>query len=155
FNPGMRLYRTGDLVRRNISGELEFVGRADEQVKVRGFRIELGEVESVIATHPAVRHCLVVAEDAEAGPMLAAYLVPLTEADTLDLDEIRSHAASVLPEYMVPSAFAVIPEIPLTVSGKLDKRALPAPSHLAVRGYREPATAAERRMCSVFARLFG
>ncbi len=76
FNPGTRLYRTGDLVRRNISGDLEFVGRADEQVKIRGFRIELGEVESVIATHPAVRHCLVVTEDTEAGPMLAAYLVP-------------------------------------------------------------------------------
>ena len=162
FNPGMRLYRTGDLVRRNISGELEFVGRADEQVKVRGFRIELGEVESVIATHPAVRHCLGRHEDAEAGPTLAAYLVPVTDSDSfasslgeLDIDEIRSHAASMLPEYMVPSAFAVIPEIPLTVSGKLDKRALPAPSPVAVRGYREPATAVERRMCSVFARLFG
>ena len=72
------MYRTGDLVRRNISGQLEFVGRADEQVKIRGFRIELGEVEAVIATHPAVRHCLVVTEDSEAGPMLAAYLVPVT-----------------------------------------------------------------------------
>ncbi|KAA1248809.1 amino acid adenylation domain-containing protein, partial [Mycobacterium simiae] len=158
FNPGMRLYRTGDLVRRNICGELEFVGRADEQVKIRGFRIELGEVESVIATHPAVRHCLVVAEDAEAGPMLAAYLVPAahqTLAAEPDLSEIRAHAASVLPEYMVPSAFAVIPEIPLTASGKLDKRALPAPTAVGLRRYREPATATERRMCSIFARLFG
>ena len=161
FNHGMRLYRTGDLVRRNVLGELEFVGRADEQVKVRGFRIELGEVESVIATHPAVRHCLVVTEDTEAGPMLAAYLVPVAGVDLastfgdLDLDEIRAHAASVLPEYMVPSAFAVIPEIPLTVSGKLDKRALPAPTPVAVRSYREPATAIEARMCAIFARLFG
>jgi mycobactin peptide synthetase MbtE len=165
FNRGMRLYRTGDLVRRNISGDLEFVGRADEQVKIRGFRIELGEVESVIATHPAVRHCLVVTEDSEAGPMLAAYLVPVSGDDLagassqihaeIDLDEIRAHAASALPEYMVPSAFAVIPEIPLTVSGKLDKRALPAPTPVAVRAYREPATPTERRMCSIFARLFG
>src|SRR5271166_314162 len=156
FKPGMRLYRSGDLVRRNISGELEFVGRADEQVKIRGFRIELGEVESVIAMHAAVRHCLVVPEDTEAGPMLAAYLVPVTaENADLDLDEIRAHAASVLPEYMVPSAFAVIPEIPLTVSGKLDKRALPAPTPVAIRSYREPATATERRMCAIFARLFG
>ena len=160
FNPGMRLYRTGDLVRRNISGALEFVGRADEQVKVRGFRIELGEVESVIATHPAVRHCLVVTEDSQAGPMLAAYLVPAFGDDEnlsveIDLDDVRTHAAAELPEYMVPSAFAVIPEIPLTVSGKLDKRALPAPTPVAVRGYREPATAAERRMCAIFARLFG
>ncbi|OBF81041.1 non-ribosomal peptide synthetase [Mycobacterium sp. 852002-51163_SCH5372311] len=163
FNPGMRLYRSGDLVRRNISGDLEFVGRADEQVKVRGFRIELGEVESVIAAHPAVRHCLVVTEENEAGPMLAAYLVPVTDEGSgatsslgeLDLDRIRAHAASVLPEYMVPTAFAVIPEIPLTVSGKLDKRALPAPTPVAVRRYREPATPTERRMCSIFARMFG
>ena len=164
FNPGMRLYRSGDLVRRNISGELEFIGRADEQVKIRGFRIELGEVESVIATHPAVRHCLVVTEETEAGPTLAAYLVSIAGDDSVsatgsfgdqDLDEIRAHAAAVLPEYMVPNAFAVIPEMPLTVSGKLDKRALPAPTHVAARSYREPATATERRMCSIFARLFG
>ena len=156
FNPGMRLYRTGDLVRRNISGELEFVGRADEQVKIRGFRIELGEVEAVIATHPAVRHCLVVTEDSEAGPLLAAYLVPVAgECPDLDLDEVRAQAASMLPEYMVPNAFAVIPEIPLTVSGKLDKRALPAPTLVAARTYREPATPTERRMCSIFAGLFG
>ncbi|KZS66364.1 non-ribosomal peptide synthetase [Mycobacterium pseudokansasii] len=155
FNPGMRLYRTGDLVRRNISGCLEFIGRADEQVKVRGYRIELAEVESVIATHPAVRHCLVVAEESEAGPMLAAYLVPAADCDQVAVDEIRAHTASVLPEYMVPSAFAVIPDIPLTVSGKLDKRALPAPTPIAVRRYREPATRTERRMCEIFARLFG
>ncbi len=158
FNAGMRLYRSGDLVRRNMSGELEIVGRADEQVKIRGFRIELGEVESVIATHPAVRHCLVVAADAEAGPTLAAYLVPAsgeTSSAQPDLDEIRAHAASLLPEYMVPSAFAVIPEIPLTRSGKLDKRALPAPAPISARRYREPATVTERRICSIFARLFG
>ena len=155
FNPGMRMYRTGDLVRRNISGQLEFVGRADEQVKIRGFRIELGEVEAVIATHPAVRHCLVVTEACEAGPMLAAYLVPVTGSAEVDLDEIRARAASALPEYMVPNAFAVIPEIPLTVSGKLDKRALPAPTPVAVRAYREPATPTERRMCAIFAGLFG
>ena len=83
--------------------------------------------------------------------MLAAYLVPVTSDDIaaasaqIDLDEVRAHAASVLPEYMVPSAFAVIPEIPLTVSGKLDKRALPAPTPVAVRAYREPATPTERR----------
>ena len=88
--------------------------------------------------------------------MLAAYLVPVTGEDaSLDLDEIRAHAASVLPEFMVPTAFALIPEIPLTVSGKLDKRALPAPTPVAVRAYREPATPTERRMCSIFAGLFG
>jgi mycobactin peptide synthetase MbtE len=161
FDPGMRLYRSGDLVRRNISGEYEFVGRADEQVKIRGFRIELGEVESVIATHPAVRHCIAVIQDTQVGRMLAAYVVPAVgegsvsaSADT-DFNEIRAYAAAVLPEYMVPSAFVMIPEIPLTTSGKLNKRALPAPTPVAVGSYREPATPTERRMCSIFARLFG
>lgn len=157
FDPGMRLYRSGDLVRRSVSGELEFVGRADEQVKLRGFRIELGEVESVIAAHPAVRRCLVVIEDTQTGPMLAAYVVPVAHGGGSahpDIDEIRAQAASLLPEYMVPRAFAVIPEIPLTVSGKLDRRALPTPTPVASAGYREPATATERRMCSIFARLF-
>lgn len=159
FNPGMRLYRTGDLVRRNQAGKLEFVGRADEQVKVRGFRIELGEVESVIATHPAVRHCLVLAEETPAGARLVAYLVPATPADSgpikLDLNEIQAHAAASLPQYMVPTAAAVISDIPLTVHGKLDKRALPAPTPVNARGYRAPATATERRVCAVFGRLFG
>jgi mycobactin peptide synthetase MbtE len=157
FNPGMRLYRSGDLARRNISGQLEFVGRTDEQVKVRGFRIELGEVESVLATHPAVSRCRVVIQDAEAGPVLAAYVVPAIHESSsarIDLNELRTHAASALPEYMVPGAFAAIPEIPLTVSGKLDKRALPAPTPVAEGNYREPATPTERRICSIFARLF-
>ncbi|GAT07971.1 non-ribosomal peptide synthetase [Mycolicibacterium novocastrense] len=155
FNPGMRLYRSGDLVRRNITGDLEFVGRTDEQVKIRGFRIELGEIRSVIATHPSVRHCLVTVDNAEAGPALVAYLVPSDGTAQLDLESIRAHTRSVLPEYMVPSAFAVIPEIPLTVAGKLDKRALPAPTPIALPGYRAPRTPTERRMCSIFAGLFG
>lgn len=159
FNAGMRLYRTGDLVRRNRAGKLEFVGRADEQVKVRGFRIELGEVESVIAAHPAVRHCLVLAEETEAGARLVAYVVPETSREpgptTLDLNDIHAHAAARLPQYMVPTAAAVISDIPLTVHGKLDKRALPAPTPVNARSYRAPATATQRRVCAVFGRLFG
>lgn len=152
FNPGMRLFRSGDLVRRNLSGNLEFVGRADEQVKIRGFRIELGEVASAIATHPAVRQCLVVAEDADTGPVLAAYLLPDAE---LDLGEIRAHAASLLPDYMVPNAFALLAEVPLTPAGKLDKRALPTTTRIAAGGYRAPTTATEQRVCGIFAQLFG
>ncbi|MGW5310378.1 amino acid adenylation domain-containing protein [Nocardia thailandica] len=155
FNPGQRLYRSGDLVRRNSFGELEFVGRADEQVKVRGFRIELGEVESALASHPSVGHAVVVvAEDPAVGPMLAAYLVPAAGAE-VDVEAVRAHVAAGLPEYMVPAAFAVIPEIPLTVNGKLDKRALPAPSPAAERSFRAPATATERRLATMFAELFG
>ncbi|MVU79027.1 amino acid adenylation domain-containing protein [Nocardia sp. ET3-3] len=154
FGSGGRLYRTGDLARRNAAGEIEFVGRADEQVKVRGFRIELGEVEAVIGSHPGVGHCVVIAtEDAAVGAMLAAYVVP-ADAATVDLEQVRAHAAASLPEYMVPSAFAVIDEIPLTVHGKLDKRALPAPRRETARSYREPATDAEVRLAALFGQLF-
>ncbi|MEU4646205.1 amino acid adenylation domain-containing protein [Nocardia fluminea] len=150
---GARMYRSGDLVRRNAFGELEFVGRADEQVKVRGFRIELGEVEAAIAAHPAVAHCVVVVtEDPAIGAMLAAYVVPAE--GTVDLEQVHAFAASGLPEYMVPSAFAVIPEIPLTVNGKLDKRALPAATPAVVRTHRAPATATERKVCALFGTLF-
>ncbi|GGK57797.1 non-ribosomal peptide synthetase [Nocardia camponoti] len=153
FTPGARLYRSGDLVRRNNFGELEFVGRADEQVKVRGFRIELGEVEAAIAAHPSVAHCVViVTTDDTIGAMLAAYVVPA--GDTVDLAEVQSFIAADLPEYMVPSAFAVIDEIPLTVNGKLDKRALPTATSAVVRTHRAPATATERKVCALFGTLF-
>ncbi|MGW6724361.1 amino acid adenylation domain-containing protein [Nocardia sp. NPDC055029] len=153
FTPGARLYRSGDLVRRNSFGELDFVGRADEQVKVRGFRIELGEVEAAIAAHPAVAHCVVVVtEDPAIGAMLAAYVVPAE--GTVDLEQVHAFAAGALPEFMVPSGFAVIPEIPLTVNGKLDKRALPAATPAVVRTHRAPATATERKVCALFGALF-
>ncbi|WP_084534945.1 non-ribosomal peptide synthetase [Nocardia yamanashiensis] len=155
FTPGARLYRTGDLARRNEFGELDFVGRADEQVKVRGFRIELGEVEAALASHPSVAHCVVVVvEDPAVGPQLAAYLVPAA-GQQIDLEQVRAHAGGALPEYMVPSAFAVIDEIPLTVNGKLDKRALPAATPAVERTHRAPATATERRLCAIFGALFG
>ncbi|KAF0848192.1 non-ribosomal peptide synthetase [Nocardia caishijiensis] len=153
FNPGARLYRSGDLVRRNNFGELEFVGRADEQVKVRGFRIELGEVEAAIAAHPSVAQCVVVVtEDPAIGAMLAAYVVPAE--GFIDLEQVHAFAAAGLPDFMVPSAFAVIPEVPLTVNGKLDKRALPAATPAVARTHRAPATATERKMCALFGSLF-
>ncbi|OBJ72907.1 non-ribosomal peptide synthetase [Mycobacterium sp. 1274756.6] len=151
FRPGARLYRTGDLVRRNRSGELEFVGRADEQVKLRGYRIELGEIEAVLASHPAVERCMVVTDGTGPSPQLVAYLVP---AGQLDVDELRDHVATQLPAYMVPSAFAIIPQIPLTVHGKLDREALPAPTRSAAAEYRAPVTATERRICALFGNLF-
>ena len=155
FSPGKRLYRSGDLVRRNPSGVLEFVGRSDEQVKVRGYRIELGEVEAAIGSHPDVAHALVLAEDGSAGAVLVAYVVARMGCATVDVDDLRVHASGVLPDYMVPSAFAVIPEIPLTVSGKLDKRALPMATPTARGGYRAPTTDVEQRVCAIFSRLFG
>ncbi|MDB2200336.1 amino acid adenylation domain-containing protein, partial [Mycobacteroides abscessus] len=156
FGSGGRLYRTGDLVRRNARGELEFVGRADEQVKVRGYRIELGEIEAVIGADPRVGHCVAtVVDDPQVGPLLAAYVVPAGGTREIDLDELRARAQEALPAYMVPTAFAVIPEIPLTTSGKLDKRALPTPDALRERAFRLPVTPTERRMCAIYSHLFG
>ncbi|RIR17421.1 non-ribosomal peptide synthetase [Mycobacteroides abscessus] len=156
FGSGGRLYRTGDLVRRNARGELEFVGRADEQVKVRGYRIELGEIEAVIGADPRVGHCVAtVVDDPQVGPLLAAYVVPAGGTREIDLDELRARAQEALPAYMVPTAFAVIPEIPLTTSGKLDKRALPTPDALTERAFRLPVTPTGRRMCAIYSHLFG
>ncbi|SKG78382.1 Putative peptide synthetase MbtE [Mycobacteroides abscessus subsp. bolletii] len=156
FSSGGRLYRTGDLVRRNARGELEFVGRADEQVKVRGYRIELGEIEAVIGADPRVGHCVAtVVDDPQVGPLLAAYVVPAGGTREIDLDELRARAQEALPAYMVPTAFAVIPEIPLTTSGKLDKRTLPTPDALTERAFRLPVTPTERRMCAIYSHLFG
>ncbi|NEW43866.1 non-ribosomal peptide synthetase [Nocardia cyriacigeorgica] len=154
FDPGKRLYRTGDLARRNSAGELEFVGRADEQVKVRGYRIELGEVQAAIAGHPGVAHCVVVATaDRALGVTLAAYVVPAGSA--LDLDDVRDHAANSLPEFMIPSAFAQVDRIPLTEHGKLDKRALPEPRRVGARTRTELATVTEVRLAALFGEIFG
>ncbi|WP_040788634.1 non-ribosomal peptide synthetase [Nocardia paucivorans] len=154
FLPGERLYRTGDIARRTADGEIEFIGRADEQVKVRGFRIELGEVEAAIADHPGVAGCVaVVTEHETLGPVLAAYLVPRDDV-TLDLQQVRAFVARVLPEHMVPAAFAVIDEIPLSAHGKLDRRALPAPVVTTTHGYREPETPTEIRVARIYQELF-
>ncbi len=120
---------------------------------MRGFRIELGEVEATIAAHPGVGHCAVVAvADRSIGTMLAAYVVPA--AGDLDLEQVRARAAASLPEYMVPAAFMLIDEIPLTKHGKLDRDALPEPVRIA-HGYREPGTATEIRLVELYQEIFG
>ena len=129
FVPGStgRLYRSGDLARRRENGDLEYLGRSDHQVKIRGFRVELPEIESVLGRHPAIRECAVISR-AESGaePRLVAYLALRANAG-VDVETLRSHLAQTLPDYMVPSDFVFLPEFPLTINGKLDRAALPAP----------------------------
>jgi amino acid adenylation domain-containing protein len=128
---GSRLYRTGDLARYLEDGNIEYLGRIDTQVKVRGYRIELGEVEAVLSGHEGVRQCaVVVREDSAKQKQLVAYVVGAItgeEGAGLGVSEMRQYLREQLPEYMIPSAFVMMDELPLTESGKLNRRALPAP----------------------------
>ncbi|MEK6278965.1 MAG: amino acid adenylation domain-containing protein [Acidobacteriota bacterium] len=126
---GARLYRTGDLVRYLADGELEFLGRADSQVKLRGYRIELGEIEAVLRGHDEVREALVEVRQVEScNQQLVAYVVLRTVGGEEQVRELRSYLRERLPEYMVPGPFVRLEAMPLTPSGKVDRRALPAPT---------------------------
>ncbi|OLF14374.1 hypothetical protein BLA60_04400 [Actinophytocola xinjiangensis] len=146
---GSRMYRTGDLVRVRADGDLEYVGRADHQVKVRGFRVEPGEIEAVLTEHDAVARAVVVA----AGERLVAYVVP--EGETPTVRTLRAHLAARLPAHMVPSVFVPLREIPLTANGKLDRAALPAPAAHPGPDGRSPESPAEELLCDVFAEVLG
>ncbi|MFD5349717.1 hypothetical protein ACFWJY_39690, partial [Streptomyces anulatus] len=121
------MYRTGDLARRRADGELEYLGRADHQVKLRGFRIELGEIESALTALPGVRQAAaVLREDRPGNRLLAGYAVARPGAD-LDPDRLRTALARTLPDYAVPATLTVLPALPLGPTGKVDRAALPAP----------------------------
>jgi acyl-CoA synthetase (AMP-forming)/AMP-acid ligase II len=125
--PGARLYRTGDMARWLPNGNLEFLGRIDHQVKLHGFRIELGEIETVLAEHAAVRAAVVLAREDDAGDKhLVAYVVTQTESGVTG-KQLRQFVQEKVPAYMVPAVFVLLEALPLTTSGKVDRRALPAP----------------------------
>ncbi|MFB7722125.1 non-ribosomal peptide synthase/polyketide synthase [Nocardia sp. NPDC056100] len=153
--PGERMYRTGDLVRWAADGSVIYVGRNDSQVKVRGYRIELGEIESALAAHEQVRQAVVVVHsDAVRGDQLAAYLVPADAAAGVRTESVRASLAGRLAPHMVPAAFTVIAELPMTPNGKLNHKALPAPE-FAAREYRALTTSAERLVAAAFAEVLG
>ncbi|NKY66083.1 amino acid adenylation domain-containing protein, partial [Gordonia rubripertincta] len=148
--PGARLYRTGDLVRRRRTGELDYLGRTDFQVKLRGQRLELGEVESAIADAPGVVHAAARVVAGPAGDQLVGYVAPAT----VDLDAVRASLADALAEYMRPTAWVLLDEMPLNSAGKVDRRSLPEPE-LGDAEYVAPASEAEEVIAGVFAGLLG
>ena len=153
--PGARTYRTGDIVRWHPAGHLDFVGRADQQVKVRGVRVELGEVEAALRRHPHVQDAVaaVVRAGSSAGERMVAY-VERKAGCTLDPHTVREQLANRLPQYMVPSAVVALDALPRTSSGKIDRRHLPAPDSATGHAlYRAPRTAVEEILCELFAEL--
>ena len=177
---GSRLYRTGDLVRWNAEGKLDYLGRIDHQVKIRGFRIELGEIEAQLLAQPGVREAVVVALQAPTGARLVAYIsaqaaAPVEPATSvrsgtsvpmgasaqprgaLDTDQLREALGRSLPEYMVPSAIVVLDTLPLNPSGKVDRKALPAPDLHAqsAAAYEAPQGEAEATIASIWRDLLG
>ncbi|HEX8275905.1 MAG TPA: amino acid adenylation domain-containing protein, partial [Longimicrobiaceae bacterium] len=156
--PGARMYRTGDRARRVAGGELEYLGRIDQQVKVRGFRVEPGEVEAALRAHPAVGEAVVVARaDGAGGGRLAAYHLAVGGASHAGAAELRAWLRERLPEHMVPSAFVALDELPLTPSGKLDRRVLPEPEAEAAGAARfaAPSTPVQEILAGIWADVLG
>ncbi|MFD3666006.1 amino acid adenylation domain-containing protein [Streptomyces sp. NPDC058659] len=156
--PGERMYRTGDLVRQRPDGLLDFLGRTDDQVKIRGYRIELGEISTALSAHPEVAHAAVVVHETAGTKRLVGYVVREDSAGPGDetlVPRLREHLKAGLPDYMVPSALVTVATLPLTVNGKLDVKALPAPDFAGTGETRAPRTPQEETLCALFAEVLG
>lgn len=151
--PGARMYRTGDLVQQTENGKLEFLNRVDSQVKIRGFRIELGEIESAISQFGTIKNnVVIVREDYPGDKKLVAYIIK-AEAGEIDIAELRQFLKTKIPDYMVPSAFVLIDQFPLTPNGKIDRKMLPSPVDTApqqTKAYIEPKTETEKKLASIW-----
>jgi amino acid adenylation domain-containing protein len=153
--PGARMYVTGDLARYQRDGSINFLGRIDAQVKIRGFRIEPGEIETLLAAHPAVREAVVVAHEAEGGRRLEAFIVAEPESSGDLAHELRRHLKGTLPDYMIPAVFVLLDSLPLTPSGKIDRRSLPLAGSIAggTDQYEAPRTDVEEKLAAIWVEL--
>ncbi|MDH6196197.1 amino acid adenylation domain-containing protein [Mycobacterium frederiksbergense] len=153
--PGIRMYRTGDLASWDAGGQLQYLGRADEQVKIRGYRIELGEIQSALAGLDGVDQAAVIVREDRPGDKRLVGYVTENATGAVDSAQVRAELGERLPGYMVPAAVVVVEELPLTVNGKLDKRALPAPEYVDADDYRAPTTAVEEILAGIYAQVLG
>ncbi|HWS86516.1 MAG TPA: amino acid adenylation domain-containing protein [Pyrinomonadaceae bacterium] len=156
--PGARLYRTGDVARHLPDGSIQYVGRADNQVKIRGFRIELGEIEAVLRALPEVQEAVVLAREDEPGDKRLVAYVSAHPGQALDTARLRAHLRDKLPAYMVPAAFMELAAFPLTASGKINRRALPAPQKVrsdAEADFAPPQTDVERTIADIWREALG
>jgi bacitracin synthase 3 len=152
FKPDKKLYRTGDLARRLPDGNIEFLGRIDHQIKIRGFRVELEEIENCLLKHKNIKKSLVIVMDNVGVKHLCAYVVCNEE---FDHKEIRNYLKNLLPDYMIPSYFMEMDEIPLTNNGKINRKALPAPIIKAGKDYIGPSTDMERKLLKIWSEILG
>src|SRR6266545_4164934 len=151
---GARLYRTGDLVRLRPDGNIEFLGRLDHQMKIRGYRVESREIETVLSGHAAVRECVIVMRERVTGEKcLVAYVVGAVDREAPTASELREYLRQWLPEYMIPSAYVWLDDLPLTPHGKVDRKALPAPDWAPAQRYVAPRTKAEEALCHIWAQV--
>ncbi|WP_162034319.1 phosphopantetheine-binding protein, partial [Chryseobacterium potabilaquae] len=148
-----RMYKTGDLARYLAGGDLEYIGRNDFQVKIRGFRIELGEIENGLLSYEGIRQSVVLAKENSSG---LKYLVGYYVSDAaLNHEELSVHLSGLLPEYMVPSGYVHLEELPLTINGKLDRKALPEPNFTGDKEYIAPETSLQRDLAAIYSEVLG